>query len=85
MQSTNSPKPTDFWWLSLEAFDDITVEDTEEGFALTAPDKSEAGKWLAHYNSTEELHAQFTQELTKALMDKLEHCSTLEPPNDSAA
>jgi len=85
MQSTNSPKPTDFWWLSLEAFDDITVEDTEEGFSLSAPDESEAGKWLAHYNSTEELHAQFTQELTKSLMDQLERCSTLKPPNDSAA
>jgi DUF438 domain-containing protein len=81
MQSTNSPKPTEFWWLSLEAFDDITVEDTEEGFALTAPDESEAGKWLAHYNSTEELHAQFTQELTKALMDRVKHYDTQEEIN----
>jgi len=76
MQSTNSPKPTDFWWLSLKAFDDITVENTEEGWSLSAPDESEAGKWLAHYNSTEELHAQFNQELTKALMDRVEHCNT---------
>ena len=81
MQSTNSPKPTDFWWISLEAFDDITVEDTEEGFTLSAPDKSEAGQWLTHYSSTEELHAQFTQELTKALMDRVKHYDTQEEIN----
>jgi hypothetical protein len=85
MQSTNSPKPTKFWWPSLEAFDDLTIEDTEEGFALNAPNESEAGQWLAYYNSTEELHAQFTQELTKALMDRVEHYGTLEPPDDNAA
>jgi len=60
----------------LEAFDDITVENTEEGWSLSAPDESEAGKWLAHYNSTEELHAQFNQELTKALRDRVKHCNT---------
>jgi hypothetical protein len=76
MQSTNSPKLTDFWWPSLEVFYDITVEDTEEGWSLSAPDESEAGKWLAHYNSTEELHAQFNQELMKALMDHVKHCNT---------
>jgi len=85
MQSTNSPKPTDFWWLSLKAFDDITVEDTEEGFALTAPDESEAGKWLAHYNSTKELHAQFTEEITKALRDRVKHYDTESNQNDSTA
>ena len=85
MQSINSPKPTEFWWISLEAFDDITVEDTEEGFALNAPNESEAGQWLAYYDSTEELKAQFTQELMKALMDRVEHYSTLEPPDDNAA
>jgi hypothetical protein len=85
MQSTNSPKPTEFWWPSLEAFDDLTIEDTEEGFALNAPDESEAGKWLAYYNSTEELHAQFNQELIKSLMERVEHYGTLESSNDSAA
>jgi hypothetical protein len=85
MQSTNSPKPTKFWWPSLEAFDDLTIEDTEEGFALNAPNESEAGKWLAYYNSTEELHAQFNQELIKSLMDLVEYYGTLESSNDSAA
>jgi len=85
MQSTNSPKLTDFWWPHPDSFYEVVVEDTEEGWSLSAPDESEAGKWLAHYNSTEELHAQFTEELTKALMDQLERGSTLKPPNDSAA
>lgn len=81
MQSTNSPKPTDFWWISLEAFDDITVEDTEEGFTFSAPYGSEASQWLTHYSSTEELHAQFTQELTKTLMDRVKHYDTQEEIN----
>jgi hypothetical protein len=76
MQSTNSPKPTEFWWPNPDSFYEVVVEDTEEGFALTAPDKSEAGQWLAYYNSTEELHAQFNQELIKALMDRVKHCNT---------
>ena len=76
MQSTNSPKPTEFWWPHPDSLSEVVVEDTEEGFALNAPNESEAGQWLAHYNSTEELHAQFTQELTKALRDQVEHCNT---------
>jgi hypothetical protein len=78
MQSTNSPKPTEFWWPSLKAFDDLTIEDTEEGFALNAPNESEAGQWLAYYNSTEELKAQFSQELTKALIERVKHYDTIE-------
>ena len=29
---------TEFFWPSPEAFDDLTVEDAEEGFTLIAPD-----------------------------------------------
>jgi hypothetical protein len=78
MQSTNSPKPTEFWWPHPDSFSEIVVEDTEEGFALNAPDESEAGQWLAYYNSTEELQAQFSQELTKALIDRVKHYDTIE-------
>jgi len=85
MQSTSSPKPTDFWWPHPDSFSEIVVEDTEEGFTLSAPDESEAGQWLAYYNSTEELHAQFNQEFTKALMNHLEYCESQETPNDNTA
>jgi hypothetical protein len=85
MQSTNSPKPTEFWWPHPDSLSEVVVEDTEEGFALNAPNESEAGQWLAHYNSTEELHAQFTKELTKALMDLVEHYDTESNQNDSTA
>ena len=78
MQSTNSPKPTEFWWPNPDAFYEVVVEDTKEGWSLSAPDESEAGQWLAYYNSTEELHAQFTQELTKALMNHVKHYDTQE-------
>jgi hypothetical protein len=81
MQSTNSPKPTEFWWPHPDSFSEVVVEDTEEGWSLNAPDESEAGQWLAYYNSTEELHAQFTQELTKALMDRVKHYDTQEEIN----
>ena len=85
MQSISSPKPTDFWWPHPDSFSEIVVEDTEEGFTLSAPDESEAGQWLAHYNSTEELHAQFNQEFTKVLMNHLEYCESQETPNDNTA
>ena len=85
MQSTNSPKPTEFWWPHPDSLSQLVVEDTEEGFALCAPNESEVGQWLAHYNSTEELQAQFNEEFTKALMNLVKHYDTKELPNDNAA
>jgi len=81
MQSTNSPKPTDFWWPHPDSFSEIVIEDTEEGFTFSAPNESEAGQWLAYYNSTEELQAQFNKEFKKALMDRVKHYDTQEEIN----
>jgi len=85
MQSTNSPKPTDFWWPHPDSFSEIVIEDTEEGFTFSAPNESEAGQWIAYYNSTEELQAQFGKEFKKALMNNLEYCESQETPNDNTA
>ena len=73
MQSTTSPKPTEeFWWPSPGALKDLTVEDTEGGFALEAPDNSEFGEWLAYWNHTEERHELFEKEFIKTLRNYIE-------------
>ena len=72
MQSTDSLKPTEFFWPSPEAFDDLTVEDAEEGFTLTAPDDSECGEWLAYWNQSPEHLELFTEEFTQALKNNLD-------------
>ena len=55
MQSTGSLKPTEFWWPSPEAFENLTVEDADEGFTFDAPDDSECGEWLAFWSQSPEL------------------------------
>jgi hypothetical protein len=72
MQSTDYLKPTEFFWPSPEAFDDLTVEDAEEGFTLTAPDDSECGEWLAYWNQSPEHLELFTEEFTQALKNNLD-------------
>ena len=74
MQSTTSQKPTEFWWPSPEAFDDLTVEDNEEGFTLDAPDDTECGEWLAYWNQTPDHIECFTEEFTKVLTN---HANTI--------
>jgi hypothetical protein len=72
MQSTNLEKPIEFWWPSPEALDVLSVEDTEEGFTLVAPDDTECGEWLAFWSQTEEHHELFEREFTKSLLDYLD-------------
>ena len=67
MQSTDSLKPTEFWWPSPEAFDDLVVEDSEEGFTLDAPDSTECGEWLTYWNQSPDHIELFTEEFTKVL------------------
>jgi hypothetical protein len=71
MQSTDSLKPTEFWWPNPGAFDDLTVEDTEEGFALEAPDDTECGEWLAYWNQTPDHIECFTEAFTENLRNYL--------------
>ena len=85
MQSTDSLKPTEFWWPNPGAFDDLTVEDTEGGFTLEAPDDTECGEWLAHWNQSPEHVECFTEAFTQALKNNLdfleEHGQTEELPD----
>jgi hypothetical protein len=71
MQSTDSLKPTEFWWPSPEAFENLTVEDTEEGFALEAPDDTECGEWLAYWNQTPDHIECFTETFNETLRNYL--------------
>jgi hypothetical protein len=61
-----------FWYPSQEAFSDLTVTETEDGFTFSAPDGTECADWLGYYNSTEELQKEFTDEIIKAIQDYIE-------------
>ena len=70
MQSTNSEKPTDwpvFWWPHPDAFEDLTVEDTDKGFTLSAPDDTECAEWLAYWDQDEAHHKIFEDEFIQVL------------------
>ena len=67
------------WWPHPDAFDDLIVTDTEEGFELSAPDGSECGLWLGHYNSTKELHEEFETSFVNVLREAVERQLTDEP------
>jgi hypothetical protein len=60
------------WWPHPDAFDDLTVTDTEEGFELSAPDGSECGLWLGYFNRTEELHKEFETAFVQILREAVE-------------
>lgn len=59
----------EWWWPSPEAFDDLTVTDTEEGWELSAPDDSELAEWFSYWNQSEEHHALFQTVFVKSLTD----------------
>lgn len=60
------------WWPSPEALRDLTVEDAEGGFTLSAPDGTECAAWLGHYNQTDELREQFNRAFVACLAQHLE-------------
>jgi L-rhamnose isomerase len=60
---------TQMWWPTPESLKDLTVEETEEGFDLSAPDGSECGLWLAHFSETEELRQEFQTEFETCLLN----------------
>jgi len=72
MQSTTSPKPTEFWWPHPDALHDLTVEDVEGGFDLSAPDDSECGAWLGYWNQSPEHLELFTKEFMKSITTYLD-------------
>ena len=57
----------EMWWPSPEAFEDLTVEDAEHGFDLSAPDDTECGEWLAYWNQDEAHHKVFEEEFITVL------------------
>lgn len=71
MQSTTSQKPTEIemWWPSPGAFEDLTVEDAEYGYTLSAPDDSECGEWLKFWSQDEAHHLKFEEEFLQTLTD----------------
>ena len=62
----------EFFWPSPEALEDLMVEDAEEGFTLIAPDDTECGEWLAHWNQSPEHIKLFTEAFTEALKNNLD-------------
>jgi len=67
----NTKELYEIWWPAPDAFQDLSVEDSEEGFTLSAPDDSECAAWLNYYNQTEELREKFNQAFTQVLTDYL--------------
>lgn len=75
MQPTSSEKPTELkmWWPDPSAFEDLTVEDAEHGFDLSAPDGTECADWLGYWSQDEEHHKFFEQEFIKILIEHSQH------------
>ena len=59
----------EIWWPSSSSLNDLTVEEIEGGFTLSAPDGTECADWLGYYNSTDELRERFNSAFVKALTD----------------
>lgn len=64
------------WWPHPDAFDDLTVTDTETGFELSAPDGSECAIWLEYFNRTEELHEEFETSFVEMLREAADRALT---------
>lgn len=58
------------WAPTLGALRALQVEETEEGFALSAPAGTLCAAWLDYYNSTEELREEFNTFLVDAIMEQ---------------
>lgn len=71
MQPTSSEKPTELqmWWPDPFAFEDLTVDDAENGFDLSAPDGTACAEWLEYWNQDEEHHKFFQEEFIKILVE----------------
>ena len=57
----------EMWWPAPPAMEDLTVEDAEEGFTLSAPDDTECAAWLTYWNQDEAHHEVFEKEFNKVL------------------
>ena len=55
------------WWPNPEDLQDLEIEETEEGFSLSAPEDTKCALWLKHYSQSEELRSEFEAEFQKCL------------------
>lgn len=70
--------PLEMWWPTPEALVDLTVEDDEEGFTLSAPDGTDCSIWLQYWNQSEE-HLNTFNEAFKEMLQA--YLSTLDYEN----
>jgi len=70
--------PTEIWWPHPSALDDLTVEETEEGFTLSAPDDTECAAWLSYFNQSEERREVFERAFEGVIHDFLEKLKHVE-------
>ena len=61
-----------FWWPGIESLEDLVVEQTNEGFLLSAPDGTLCSNWLKYWSESPEREAIFSQEFQKVLFNHLE-------------
>lgn len=67
------------WWPHPDAFNDLTITDTEEGYELAAPIGSECADWINYHNSTEELRTDFQTSFLEMLREAAEATLTNSP------
>lgn len=65
--------PTAIWWPHPSAFDDLTVEETENGFEFSAPDGTECADWLAYFSETPERKAVWEAEVLRSITELILH------------
>lgn len=71
----DEPTLNEMWWPSPEALKDLQVEDSGEGFTLSAPDGTDCAEWLNFWSQSEG-HIQI---VSKAFEEMLRtHLNTLE-------
>lgn len=59
----------EWWWPHPDAFHDLDVTDTEDGWQLSAPDGTELAEWLNYWNQSEEHHELFQAVFIQTLTD----------------
>lgn len=64
------------WWPSSKALENLTVEDAEHGFTLSAPDHTECGEWLAYWNQSKDHQKVFSDSFSQMLKDHLDFLET---------
>lgn len=59
---------TEWWWPHPDAFHDLNVAETEDGWELSAPDNTELAEWLSYWSQDEEHHKLFQETFLATLI-----------------